>query len=93
MKLTPHQEQAILYLWREHQRTGELWFDARCREISLPTVNALKVLGLVETRSELVTLQETSRGHMVIGRRYRTFCQVEVRLTEKILHLLREKRW
>ena len=91
MKLTPHQEAAILFLWREHQRTGELWFDARCRELSLPTVYALKAKGLVETRSELVTIRDTARGHMIIGRSCKTYCSVEVRLTEKVLLHFRNK--
>jgi hypothetical protein len=91
MKLTPHQERALLYLWREHQRTRELWFDARCRELSLPTVYALKAKGLVETRSELVTIRDTNRGHMIIGRRCPVFCVVEVRLRDKVLRLFLDK--
>jgi hypothetical protein len=91
MKLTPHQESAILYLWREHTRTGELWFDARCREISLPTVYALKAKGLVETRSHMTTLQYTARGHLRIGRHCPVFCVVEVRLSEKVLKLLLDR--
>jgi hypothetical protein len=91
MKLTPHQEKALLHLWREHQRTGELWFDARCREISLPTVYALKAKGLVETRSHMTTLQYTARGHLRIGRHCPVFCVVEVRLSERVLLLFAEK--
>ena len=89
MKLSPHQEAAILFLWREHQRTRELWFDARCRELSLPTVYALKAKGLVETRSEMVTVRDTPRGHMIIGRHCQTYCSVEVRLAEKVLLLFK----
>jgi hypothetical protein len=91
MKLTPHQEAALLFLWREHQRTGEFWFDARCRELSLPTVYALKAKGLVQTRSEIVTVRDTPRGHMIIGRRCKTYCSVEARLTEKVLRLFLDK--
>ena len=91
MKLSQHQEAAILFLWREHKRTGELWFDARCRELSLPTVYALKAKGLVETRSEMVTVRDTPRGHMIIGRHCKTYCSVEVRLAEKVLRLLLDK--
>jgi hypothetical protein len=91
MKLTPHQEAALLFLWREHLRTGELWFDARSRQLSLPTVYTLKAKGLVEARSEMVTVRDTPRGHMIIGRRCRTICVVEVRLTQRVLRLFLDK--
>ena len=83
MKLTKHQQGVLKLLKDNDRKEPGQWTYARSKEVTLGTTYALKELGLVETRSEIVKIRDTARGHMIIGRNVKSFCEVELRLTEK----------
>lgn len=84
MKLSNKQKEALALLKKRLAEFPQApWTAARTSDLPFTTVHALRRLGLVEIRTELVQASVTGRGHMYIGRSAPWFCEMECKLTEK----------